>query len=75
MLAVRESKFLFSRSWGHVSSHAIDRSVVRLPGVLIDTFHVDPGELLRPVLDALANAAGLEKSLAYDESGSLKSQR
>jgi len=64
-----------SRSWGHTSNHAIDRDVVRLPEMRIDTFDTVPDQLLRPVLDVLWNSAGVERSLNYDENGNRKPRR
>lgn len=64
-----------SRSWGNASNHAIDREVVRLPEIKIETFETDPDQHLRPVLDVLWNAAGLERSFNYDENGNRKQRR
>ena len=36
-----------SRSWGHVSNHAIDREVVRLPEIKIEAFETNYQSRLR----------------------------
>jgi hypothetical protein len=63
------ARFWFSRSWEQFSPHAIDRPVVWLPETRIDAFDTDPAKHLRPMLDVLWNAAGMERSLNYDEQG------
>ena len=40
-----------------------------LPDVLIEDYDCDVPAALRPVFDALWNAAGYERSLNYDENG------
>jgi len=50
-------------------SHAIDRDMLILPDVLIETYDADVATLLRPVFDAVWNAAGFERSFNYDDNG------
>lgn len=47
----------------------IDRDMLMLPDVLIETYAPDVPTLLRPVFDAVWNAAGWERSFNYDEKG------
>jgi hypothetical protein len=61
-----------NRAWGNISNHSIDRDVVRLPATKISAFDTNPGQHLRPVIDVLWNAAGLERSPNYDENGNRK---
>ena len=52
--------------------HGIDRDPVMLPDVLVDDLKVDTAKMaayLRPVFDALWNAAGWPRSLDYDDRG------
>jgi hypothetical protein len=65
------ARICLNRSWGDLSQHAIDRSIVWLPESKIDGFDTDPVQL-RPMLDVLWNAAGLERSFNYDEQGERK---
>jgi hypothetical protein len=66
------ARFWFNRSWEQFSPHAIDRAIVWLPETKIDAFDTDPLKHLRPVLDVLWNAAGMERSFSYDEQGNRK---
>jgi hypothetical protein len=47
----------------------IDRDMLLLPDVLIETYTPDMPTLLRPLFDAVWNAAGWERSINYDEKG------
>ena len=53
----------------------IDRDLIPIPEVIVDGYHVDPGRLLRPIFDAIWNAAGWPKSLNYDSDGNWKPHR
>ena len=54
--------------WGR-SDYAIDRAVVNLPEIKIAEFDIEPASFLRPLLDCMWNAMGLERSWNYDEAG------
>jgi hypothetical protein len=56
------------------SGNTIDRDVLVLPDVVIDDFAFDPGNLLKPIFDAIAQAAGLSGSRNYDAGGKRKTQ-
>ena len=47
----------------------IDRDVLLLPEVIVEDFEADPREYMRPVFDAVWNAAGWPRSMNYDEEG------
>lgn len=64
-----------NRSWGDLSEDAIDRNTVWLPETQIDAFDTDPVKQLRPMIDVLWNAAGLERSFNYNEQGDRKPRR
>ena len=49
--------------------HVIDRDVVLLPDVLYEEARWDAGARLRPVLDALWQASGLERSYGFNDQG------
>jgi len=53
----------------------IDRDLLLLPEVLIENLDYDVPQALRPVFDALWNAAGLPRSLNYDEGGNWRIAR
>lgn len=47
----------------------IDRDTLLLPDVLVEAYEEDVGRALRPIFDAVWNAAGWEGSLNYDGDG------
>jgi hypothetical protein len=55
--------------WPDFGSHTIDRDVVHLPEMEIPSLDIEPANFLRPMFDALWNAAGFEKSCNFDEAG------
>ncbi len=69
------ARICLNRSWGDLSEHPIDRNTVWLPETKIDAFDFDPVKHLRPMLDVLWNAAGLERSFNYNEQGDRKPRR
>jgi hypothetical protein len=69
------ARICLNRSWEQLSPCAIDRSIVQLPEAKIDTFDTDSVKHLRPMLDVLWNAAGVERSFNYDEQGNRKPRR
>jgi hypothetical protein len=69
LIGCEGAKLWLNRAWEELSQHAIDRAVVFLPEAKIDSFDTDPMKHLRPMIDVLWNAVGLERSLNYDEQG------
>ncbi len=59
-----------NRSWHGGFGHPIDRDLLLLPKVVADSSGLDVAQLLRPVFDAMWNAAGWEASRNYDDDGS-----
>lgn len=51
------------------NARPIDRNDLVLPEIVIDSFDVDPAQVLKPAFDAIWNASGWPKSLNYDDSG------
>ena len=49
--------------------YKIDREVLLLPNVLLETDDADYPTLLRPIFDALWQAGGHERSFGYDQAG------
>lgn len=52
--------------------HVIDRDVLPIPEVLVENFQCDISAVMRPLFDAVWNAAGWSGSLNYDETGQWK---
>lgn len=69
------ARLWLNRAWEELSQHAIDQAVVFLPEAKIEAFDTDPVKHLRPMLDVLWNAAGLERSFNYDEQGNRNPRR
>lgn len=53
----------------------IDRNSLIIPDVLIESFDDSPATVVRPLLDAVWNAAGLPRCLHYDEQGDFNVER
>jgi len=51
------------------SGHAIDRDVLAIPDVLLETVSYDAATILRPIFDTVWNAAGWEQSPNYNGEG------
>lgn len=49
--------------------YPIERDVLNIPEVVVEDFDCDPAKTMKPVFDAIWNAAGLPRSMNYDESG------
>lgn len=47
----------------------IDRNTLIIPEVLVDDFNIAPDILMKPIFDAIWNAAGVEASKCYDKNG------
>lgn len=50
-------------------SHTIDRDTLVIPEVLLEDLNLDPVAIMRPIFDAVWNAAGLPRSMNYDADG------
>ena len=58
-----------------LEGHPIDRDTLLLPDVLVEDYGADVHTVLRPVFDAVWNAAGYERSFNYDAEGNWKPRR
>jgi hypothetical protein len=47
----------------------IDRDVLPIPEVLVQSYEASEHEILRPVLNALWQSGGFQNSFSYDENG------
>ena len=56
------------RFWSR-ETYPIDRDILFLPEIFLETFDIKSEEILRPCFDSLWNACGFPKSLNYDENG------
>lgn len=54
--------------WGE-HTYPIDRDMLVLPEIVLESFEVNAAESMRPIFDSVWNAAGWPRSMNYDESG------
>jgi len=48
---------------------SVDRDILVLPEILVETFESDPDKVMKPAFDAVWNAAGWAHSMNYNEQG------
>lgn len=63
IMAVDRTRF------GWRDDYPINRDALIVPEILIESFECDPAEVMRPIFDAIWNAAGWPRSMNYDENG------
>ncbi len=49
--------------------HKIDRDVLLLPEIVIETYDIEPENVLKPSFDSIWNACGISRSLNYNDAG------
>ena len=47
----------------------VDRDVLLIPEVVVESYDIEPEKVLRPCFDSIWNASGYARSLNYDEEG------
>ncbi len=62
-MGVDRSKFWFDEYY------KIDRDILQLPETIIDSYDIEPKDILRPMFDLIWNACGYERSYNFDETG------
>jgi hypothetical protein len=62
-MAVDHSRF----RWSDI--HPIDRDALLVPEVVVESFECELAEVMRPIFDAIWNAAGWPQSMNYDAAG------
>ncbi|OGO24460.1 MAG: hypothetical protein A2144_01700 [Chloroflexi bacterium RBG_16_50_9] len=55
--------------------HTIDRDILLLPEIIIESYEVSAQNLLRPCFDSIWNACGFPKDLYYNDNGEWASPR
>ncbi len=56
-------RFLFARS------HTVDRDILSLPEIIIESYDVSAKDVLRPCFDSIWNACGFPRDLYYNDAG------
>jgi hypothetical protein len=67
LLGVYDCSIYVPPRWHPSADQKIDRNIILLPERLIDNFDFDLDQSLRPILDALWNASGWDRSPNFDE--------
>lgn len=52
-----------------LDTYPIDRDALLLPEIILEKFDCNPSEVMRPIFDAIWNAAGWPRSMNYNENG------
>lgn len=68
LIGVKGYSMSFNRD-GRDEVHEIDRDILLLPEVIIESYDFVAENVLRPCFDSIWNACGLPRSLNYDENG------
>ena len=50
-------------------SYKIDRDILQLPETIIESYDIEPKDILRPMFDLVWNACGFPRSFNFDEAG------
>lgn len=65
-------EYRFTSRYSSTFGHPIDRDILILPEVVIENFKGEIDTIMKPIFDAMWNAAGIAKSTSYDEAGKRK---
>jgi len=57
------------------TQNTVDRNVLQLPEIVIDSFGIDPKKVLKESFDMIWNAFGFTHSFNYDEKGNWRKRR
>jgi hypothetical protein len=69
LLGVFGTKIYVPSPFGIQKPHGIDRENLLIPEVMIESFDCKPAQVMKPIFDAIWNAAGWPRSLNYNENG------
>ena len=74
LLGVKDYTLGISQTY-YGQHYPIDRPDLLMPEVLIDRFGRNPADVMKPIFDAVWNAAGMYGSMNYDATGKWKLQK
>jgi hypothetical protein len=74
LLEVSGATIAISDPFGTRRTHYIDRDYLLVPEVMIESFDIKPAEVMKPIFDAIWNAAGWPRSLNYNKEGEWKTK-
>ena len=69
MTGVKDADIFVDFAYASDQSTSFDRDVLLLPDVIADSYDVVIAKLMRPIFDAVWNAAGYARSFNYNEAG------
>ncbi len=69
LLGVKGYSMAVSDRFWVAESHTIDRDILLLPEVIVESYEVSAEKLLRPLFDSIWNACGFPKSFNYNDEG------
>ena len=69
LLGVKGYLMAVSKRFFFAKSHTIDRDILLLPEIIIESYDVSAKDVLRPCFDSIWNACGFPRSLNYNDAG------
>jgi len=69
LLGVKGYSIAAHEDFSFVKSHTIDRDILQLPEIMIESYNVSAPDVLRPCFDSIWNACGFPKSKNYNDKG------
>jgi hypothetical protein len=63
-----------TKSFFQEESFEIDRDILLLPEVIVDSYDIKPEVVLKPAFDAIWNACGFSNSLNYNDKGGMETK-
>jgi len=76
LLGVKDYRMYLSDTWlSFRENFPIDRDILLIPEVIINSFDVEPAKALKPIFDSVWNACGFPRCQNYDENGNWKGMK
>lgn len=75
MIKVKDYIIGYNAGLGRSSGYPIDRDNLILPEIMIEDYNVDLSTVMKPIFDAVWNAAGYPQSMNYDQAGNWKASQ
>jgi len=69
LFGVKGYSMAVSKRFFFAKSHTIDRDVLLLPEIIIESYEVNAEKVLKPSFDTIWNACGFPRSLNYNDAG------
>lgn len=74
LVDVKSYRIPGERSWVSSKPYPIDRDIVMIPEIIIETKDFKPSVILKPIFDSIWNACGYKGSFNYDSEGKRKTK-